>query len=61
MAKGYKTLIFNGAVVVGSAGLAWVAGVNWTEYVSPTTALLITSAANIGLRFLTSTPIGKAE
>lgn len=59
--KGWKTLAFNGAIVIGSAGLSWVAGVNWSEYVSPTTALLLTSVANIGLRMMTNTPVGKAD
>jgi hypothetical protein len=58
--KGWKTLAFNGAVAVGVAGLSWAAGVNWTEYVSPTTAVLIQSVVNIGLRMVTNTPAGKA-
>ena len=58
--KGYKTLLVNGATVIGVAALTWVAGVNWTEYVSPTAAMIILGVANMGLRLITSTPVGKA-
>lgn len=58
--KGYKTLVLNGAVVVGGALLTWVAGVDWSQYVSPTAGMIILAAANFGLRFLTTTPVGKA-
>lgn len=59
--KGWKTLAFNGAVIIGGAALQWVAGVNWAEYVGPTTAVLLTAAANMGLRMVTNTPVGKAD
>jgi hypothetical protein len=57
--KGFRTLILNGAVVVGTAALTWLAGVDWTQYVSPTTALVIVGASNIGLRLITTSPVGK--
>lgn len=57
--KGYRTLIVNGIVVIGTAALTWVVGVNWTEYVSPTIAMVIVGAANIGLRLITNTPVGE--
>lgn len=56
--KGYRTLLLNGAIVVGTAALTWVAGVNWTDYVSPSVAMIIVGAANIGLRLITTTPVG---
>lgn len=57
--KGYRTLILNGIVVVGTATLTWVSGVNWIEHFGPSAALIIVSGANIGLRLLTTTPVGK--
>ncbi|MBY6244123.1 hypothetical protein [Methylosinus sp. Sm6] len=58
--KGYRTLIVNGALVVLPPLLSWIGGVNWSDYVSPAAAVAIVSAANIGLRVITSTAIGKA-
>ncbi len=59
--KGYRTLALNGALVVGAALLNWAAGVDWSQYVSPTLAVVVAGAVNIGLRFVTTTPIGKVE
>lgn len=59
--KGYRTLALNGAIVVGTAALTWVAGVDWTQVVSPSTALMITGAANLVLRLVTTTTVGRAE
>ena len=56
--KGYKTLAVNAATVVGVALLTWVGGVDWTQYVSPSVAMIILGAANIGLRVITTTPVG---
>jgi hypothetical protein len=58
--KGFKTLILNGLVVALGALLPWAAGIDWTAYVSPNTAALIVGAANILLRVVTTTPIGKS-
>lgn len=59
--KGWRTLILNGAIVIGTAGLTWAASVNWSEYISPSTAVIVTAALNMGLRFVTNTPVGKAN
>lgn len=56
--KGYRTLIFNGLGVVGTAALTWALGVNWAEHVSPTVAMVIVGAANIALRLITTSPVG---
>ena len=57
--KGYRTLALNGALVVGTAVLTWVAGVDWTQYVSASTAVIVTGAANLVLRIVTTTPVGE--
>lgn len=59
--KGYRTLIFNGLGVVGTAALTWVLGVNWAEYVSPTVAMVIVGGANIALRMITNGPVGSGK
>jgi len=58
--KGWRTLLLNGAIVIGTGALTWAAGVNWSEYVSPATAVIVTAAVNMGLRLVTNTPVGKA-
>lgn len=57
--KGYRTLLLNGAGVVGLAALQYVAGVDWTQVVDPKTAVLLTMGANMALRFLTTGPVGE--
>lgn len=59
--KGLRTLLINGATVVGTAALTWAVGVDWTQYVSPTTAVIIVAAVNMGLRVITTTPVGMAK
>ena len=58
MLKGYRTLIINGLTVVVTALLTWVLGVDWVQHVSPTVALIIVAGANIGLRMVTTGPVG---
>ena len=57
--KGYRTLAANAAMVAAAALLSWAAGIDWSQHVSPTTAVIIMGAVNIGLRLITSTPVGK--
>lgn len=59
--KGFKTLIFNGLIVIAGALLPYLAGIDWTEYVSPTVAVIVAGAINIGLRFVTTTAVGRPE
>jgi hypothetical protein len=59
--KGLRTLALNGATVVGAAALTWAVGVDWTQYVSPTAAIIIVAGANMGLRVITTTPVGKSR
>jgi hypothetical protein len=59
--KGLRTLLLNGATVVGAAALTWAVGVDWTQYVSPTAAIIIVAGANMGLRVITTTPVGKSR
>lgn len=59
--KGYKTIIFNALIVGFTAMLQFAVDINWKDIVSPEMALIIVSILNIGLRFITTTPIGKKE
>ncbi len=57
--KGYRTLALNGAMVAGAALLQWAAGVDWSQYVSPTVAVIVAGAVNIAMRFVTTGPVGQ--
>lgn len=55
-AKNWRTLGLNAAVVLILAGATWAAGIDWTQYVSPTLAMIILAVANFLLRFFTNGP-----
>lgn len=56
--KGYRTLLVGAAMVVAPPLLTYLAGVNWSDYVSPSTALMISGMITIALRVVTTTPVG---
>jgi hypothetical protein len=58
--KGWKTLLWNGGVVVATALATWAAGIDWTQYLSPTAAVIALAVVNVALRIFTTTAIGKA-
>ena len=57
--KGYKTLLVNGLIVAGVAVLQFVVGADLSAVMKPEVAVVVIAVANIGLRLLTSTPVGK--
>jgi hypothetical protein len=60
--KGLKTVLVNGAVVIGVAILKYVAGLNLADIgLSPENSVLALAVVNFGLRLLTTTPVGQAE
>ena len=59
--KGFRTIIINVLIAMLGAALPILANVDWTEFVSPTIALVIVAAINVGLRIITTTPIGQSE
>jgi len=59
--KGWRTLLINAALGGLAVGLSYAAGINWVDFVDPHWAVLIVTVVNIGLRFITSTPVGKNE
>jgi hypothetical protein len=54
--KGWKTLLWNGAVVIGGAAVTWAAGIDWTQYLSPTYAMIAVAVVNVVLRLVTNSP-----
>ena len=58
--KGWKTVIFGLGMAIVPVGLTYLAGIDWTQYVSPTWAPVVAGAITILLRAMTTTPIGKS-
>ena len=59
MMKGWRTVFWNGVVVVGgTAFLQWAIGFNWVDAVGPVYAMWIVAGVNVLLRMVTNTPIG---
>lgn len=57
--KGWRTILINGGIVAATAALNYLAGVNWVAEVGDTFAVIIVSAINIGLRLITTGPVGQ--
>ena len=58
--KGYRTLILNGLLALGAALAHYVLGADLSA-VKPEVATVIVAVANIGLRLITTTPVGKSK
>jgi hypothetical protein len=57
--KGYRTLLINGLLAGGAAVLQFVVGFDFAANGFGAEAAIIVAVANIGLRFLTTTPVGQ--
>ncbi len=59
--KGWRTILVNFGIAAGSAVLQYATTLDWTKYVSPEMAVVLVGVANIGLRLVTTTPVGKRD
>jgi hypothetical protein len=57
--KGWRTVAINVGIAAGTAALPVLAGVDWTALVGPKAAVAIVVAINLGLRAITTSPVGK--
>ena len=59
MLTGFRTVLVGLVIAIGPAALTYLGGVNWTSLgLSPTVGVVI-GAVIIGVRAITTTPIGK--
>lgn len=56
--KGFRTVAIGAAMAVAPALLNYLAGVHWTDYVTPEWAGFIAGAIMIAMRAVTDTPMG---
>lgn len=59
MLKGWKTIIVGVGLAVAPAALQYLAGIDWTQYVSPEWAPTIAAAIMIAMRLVSTTPVGR--
>jgi len=59
MLNGWKTVLVNLGIAVATPAMTVLAGVNWVELVGQTYAVMAVAAVNIGLRYVTTSPIFK--
>jgi hypothetical protein len=57
--KGYRTISVNVGIAALIGAAQYLLGINWTEVVNPTAAVLITVVINGVLRIVTTTKIGQ--
>ena len=57
--KGYRTILVGLGTAVAGAGLTYLMGVDWTQYVGPNVALMIAGAVQIVMRMVTTGPVGE--
>jgi len=55
--KGWRTVLWGLATAVAVPGLTYLAGVDWTQYVSGNVALMVSGGVTIALRAVTSTAL----
>jgi hypothetical protein len=59
--KGWRTMAFGAATAIVPALLTYAAGIDWTKLgINPMLAGIL-GAAIIGLRAVTSTPVGRSD
>lgn len=56
--QGWRTVIVGLVTAVAVPGLSYLAGVDWTQYVSPNVALALSGSLTILMRWITTSPIG---
>ena len=55
--KGFRTIAAGLFFAVALPGLTYLAGLDWTQYVNPNIALMVSGALTIALRFVTNTSV----
>jgi hypothetical protein len=54
---GFRTVAWGLLVAIAVPGLTYLGGIDWTQFVNPNIALVISGAVTIGLRVVTTTSI----
>ena len=57
--QGWRTVALGLVIAIGTPAVQYLTGVNWVTVVGPIWAPIITSGLMIGMRLLTTTPVGQ--
>jgi hypothetical protein len=57
--KGYRTVLVGLALAIGPAALQYLGAVDWSGLIGPTGAFFVSGLVAIGMRAVTTTPLGK--
>lgn len=56
--KGYRTILVGLATAIGAPALQYIGAIDWSQYLSPTSALVVSGILQIGMRLITTGPVG---
>jgi hypothetical protein len=59
--KGFRTVAIGLAIAIGPAAITYLLGLDWTSLIGPNAALFVVGLLQIGMRMITTTPVGKAN
>lgn len=57
--KGFRTVAIGFLIAVGPAAITYLLGLDWTNLIGPNAALFVVGLLQIGMRLVTTTPVGK--
>lgn len=57
--KGWRTVAVNVGIAAATAALPVLAGVDWVALVGAKAAIVIVAGVNLGLRMITTSPVGR--
>lgn len=57
---GWRTVLIGFLIAVGPSALTYLAGIDWTQYVSANVATIVAGSVTILMRLVTTTPVGKS-
>ena len=59
--KGLRTILVGAAIAIGPAAIQYFAGVDWSSIIPAPWDSVIAGVIMIGMRFITSTPVGQGK
>ena len=59
--KGLRTILVGAAIAIGPAAIQYLGGVDWSSVIPAPWDSVIAGVIMIGMRFVTSTPVGQPK
>ena len=58
--KGFRSILIHVGIAAGTAGLGYLANYDWVTHVGPVLSVVILQVIALGMRLITTTPIGQS-